>query len=65
MPREGPFFYFVKKGPLRVRVPGLASLAQDDKNHSNPVGTFLFSEVSFIPAPSAIVSISAAKSLFR
>ena len=32
---------------------------------SSPVGTFLFSDASFMPAASAIVSISAAKSLFR
>jgi len=35
------------------------------ENHSSPVGTFLFSEVSFMPAASAMVSISAAKSFCR
>jgi len=37
----------------------------DGDQLSNPVGTFLFSGASFMPAASAIVSISAAKSLFR
>jgi hypothetical protein len=47
---------------------GVPVFAGDDNwqsQLSNPVGTFLFSGVSFMPAASAIVSISAAKSLLR
>lgn len=36
----------------------------DDPQVSNPVGTFLFSDVSFMPAASAMVSASAAKSFW-
>ena len=45
------------------RHPGLASRAAAQL--SSPVGTFLFSDLSFMPAASAMVSISAAKSFLQ